>query len=184
MTKRRAKSGDVTHVTGGGRWLRPAALCRALPLTGTTLDKWRSAGVVRTERTERLGIAWVSVEDVIALLTTDWRGAAAAGIFRTPAADLAAQRERARLVNEASRASATNGGQPWTIPDMLAIVEPGRPIDRVLAERLGRTVDAIITMRDQIVQGTGHIFGRAELEEALAREFGAGFARVLEGAVA
>lgn len=42
---------------------------------------------------------------------------------------------------------AVNSWQRWTIGDLLRVLEIPRPCDRVLSERLGRSMKAIVVMR-------------------------------------
>jgi len=61
-----------------------------------------------------------------------------------------AQDEWSKQNNIESKVHARNHGDGWTDEHLEMITEPDRPIDRVLAKRIGRTIKAVRTMRDKV----------------------------------
>jgi hypothetical protein len=54
-----------------------------------------------------------------------------------------------------ARLTAFNHYQPWTEAEMLAIIAPDRPADKILAAQLGRTLSAIACKRRQLNREKG-----------------------------
>lgn len=171
------RAADVKRKKADGtRWLHPAGAARALPLSESTVHKWCSAGVVRTE--VNAGGHWVCVDDLLDLLATV---PGTDGRLRTPEAQRVKKAIAQKLLNNASADTADKRGEEWSHEDAMAVCDPDRGCtDAELAVVLGRTVSAILAMRSKLAGTPLHAYDRAELEGGLAAAFGWRFARDVE----